>query len=293
MVTAPVAMAESDDEIREIKKEIIESRGLIIKTNNLTNALAADIKSIAKRQAGYERAFSFNSAAAYVLFAVLAFVGLHMAYDVKVRDVREAKAAVERREKRLKVELSQFRAQIDERLAAEARAEALVKLVHAGRRAEAIAAWPDVETLDLSRPEAAFLRDAVERFRGELAMASYRNGLGHARAGRWAEAARDFEESIQTDERAPIAPEVNLALAEAYAQLGRAREALVILDSVQGNPDARPILDQVYMARARAQIALSEFDQARETLRNLLRRFPASPLGKPARELYQSTLGHH
>jgi len=33
----------------------IESRGLVIKTNNLTNALSADIKSIAKRQQGYER----------------------------------------------------------------------------------------------------------------------------------------------------------------------------------------------------------------------------------------------
>ena len=41
------AMRDTDDEIREIKTEIIESRGLIIKTNNLTNSLAADIKSIA------------------------------------------------------------------------------------------------------------------------------------------------------------------------------------------------------------------------------------------------------
>src|SRR6476619_2822374 len=100
------SMREVDEEIREIKKEIIESRGLIIKTNNLTNALAADIKSIAKRQAGYERAFSFNSAAAYILFAGLAFVGLHMAYDVRVREVQAAKAAVERREVRLKKEVA-------------------------------------------------------------------------------------------------------------------------------------------------------------------------------------------
>ena len=41
-------MREADEEIREIKKEIIESRGLTIKTNNLVNALGADIKSIVK-----------------------------------------------------------------------------------------------------------------------------------------------------------------------------------------------------------------------------------------------------
>ena len=40
----------NEEELRDIKREIIESRGLIIKTNNLTNALAADLKSIGKRQ---------------------------------------------------------------------------------------------------------------------------------------------------------------------------------------------------------------------------------------------------
>ena len=34
-------MADADEEIREIKREIIESRGLVIKTSNLTNSLAA------------------------------------------------------------------------------------------------------------------------------------------------------------------------------------------------------------------------------------------------------------
>ena len=61
---------DTDDEIREIKNEIIESRGLVIKTNNLTNSLAGDIKSIAKRQANYEQRFTWNSAVAYVLFAI-------------------------------------------------------------------------------------------------------------------------------------------------------------------------------------------------------------------------------
>src|SRR5204863_8139041 len=48
-------MREPYDELSEIKREIIESRGPVIKTNNLTNAPAADLKSIAKRQQSYER----------------------------------------------------------------------------------------------------------------------------------------------------------------------------------------------------------------------------------------------
>ena len=49
----PRPMHEYD--LEEIKREIVESRSLTIKTNNLVNALAADLKSIAKRQQGYER----------------------------------------------------------------------------------------------------------------------------------------------------------------------------------------------------------------------------------------------
>ena len=65
---------EFDEELRELKREIIETRGLIIKTNNLTNALSADLKSIAKRQQGYERRLNWNSAAAYLVFVVVVFV---------------------------------------------------------------------------------------------------------------------------------------------------------------------------------------------------------------------------
>src|SRR5688572_28081809 len=54
-------------ELEEIKREIVESRSLSIKTNNLINALSADLKSIAKRQQGYERRVFVNSATAYAV----------------------------------------------------------------------------------------------------------------------------------------------------------------------------------------------------------------------------------
>src|SRR5476649_470188 len=77
-------MHDVDEELRDIKREIIESRGLVIKTNNLTNALSADIKSIAKRQQSYERRLSWNSATAYVVFVIVVFTALKFAWDARV-----------------------------------------------------------------------------------------------------------------------------------------------------------------------------------------------------------------
>ena len=42
-------------DLEQVKREIVESRSLSIKTNNLVNALAADVKSIAKRHQTQER----------------------------------------------------------------------------------------------------------------------------------------------------------------------------------------------------------------------------------------------
>src|SRR5687768_12237935 len=100
-------MREVDEEIREIKKEIIESRGLVIRTNNLTNSLASDIKSIAKRQAGYERRFNWNGWIAYVLFATLSFVGLKLASDARISEIEGNKDALTRQVTDLRRELAE------------------------------------------------------------------------------------------------------------------------------------------------------------------------------------------
>jgi hypothetical protein len=89
-------MHEVDDELREIKREIIESRGLVIKTNNLTNALSADIKSIAKRQQGYERRLAWNIATVVGLRRRRLFAG---PFAGRAADAIERQGAPARRER--------------------------------------------------------------------------------------------------------------------------------------------------------------------------------------------------
>src|SRR5688500_3523160 len=91
-------MDEFDEELRDIKREIIESRGLIIKTNNLTNALAADIKRSGKRQQNFETRTVRNSSAANLRFGVVLTGAVKFAWDARVdsveRDTREARARI-------------------------------------------------------------------------------------------------------------------------------------------------------------------------------------------------------
>ncbi len=267
-------MREVDEEIREIKKEIIESRGLVIKSNNLTNSLAADIKSIAKRQAGYERRFIWNSWIAYILFASLSFVGLWLATNYRV-------AEAERENERLQAELAEARAELTEannqnerRTRAENAAAGFYRAVRERRRTEVVERWADVRREQLSRAEAAFFRDTVDQFHLDLSLEAYQNGLDLMRTGRYAEAAEAFQEAIRQKEEAAHIPGVKLQLAGALRRLGRHAEARVLAQQVVDQTIDRELQDDALLLYAAASEDLNDIDEARNALRTFLRRWP-------------------
>lgn len=269
-------MREVDEEIREIKKEIIESRGLIIKTNNLTNALAADIKSIAKRQAGYERRFNWNSWIAYVLFASLSFVGLKLASDARIREIEGETEELAQQVAELRRELAEETRRAERRSRAETAAASFYRLVRERRRTEVVERWPEVRREQLSRAEAAFFRDTVDRFHLDLSIEAYQSGLDLMRTGRYAEAAEAFQEAIRLKEEAAHIPSVKFQLARALRQLGRHAEARVLAQQVVEQNVDRELQDDALLLYSRASEDLDDIDEARNALRTYLRRWPRS-----------------
>src|SRR5947207_2069884 len=129
-------MHEVDEELRDIKREIIESRGLVIKTNNLTNALSADLKSIAKRQQSYERRLTWNSATAYIVFVVVVFGALKFAWDARVDAIKAETDQKSQENDRLKKEGRERLANEEDRAHAEAKAAQFYELVRQGKRVD-------------------------------------------------------------------------------------------------------------------------------------------------------------
>jgi TolA-binding protein len=284
---------EIDEELREIKREIIESRGLVIKTNNLTNALSADIKSIAKRQQGYERRLTWNSATAYVVFVVVVFAALKLAWDARVDQI---KAETDQRgadNDRLRKELKDAQKRDEDRARAEARAAQLYELVRQGKRTDLIEQWETMKKEPLSRAEAAMFADAVDRAKNELAAQLYQQGMDKVRVQRWQEAASAFEESLKVKEDSAIAPSVRLGLAEAYRHLNRQKDAIPILTQLAENPVDKEVHDDALYMLANCQTDIQAWNEAKNTWRTLIRRFPDSRFGAEARaQLAQLQLLH-
>ncbi len=269
-------MDEFGEELRDIKREIIESRGLIIKTNNLTNALAADLKSIGKRQQNFERRAFLNSAAANLLFVVVVVVVVKFAWDARVdsveTDTRRAKGEITK----LKEEIGALQAESEERAKGESAAAAFYELLRSGKKKELIDGWEEVRKVRLSRAEQAYFRDEVDTAKSQLSLNAYHEGLEAMRTARWHEAVVAFEESVRFNETASHAPSAQLNLARGYRRLNRQRDAIPILVKLSKASSDSEILDDAMFLLSECLIDIQAWNDAKTTLRNFIRRYPKS-----------------
>ena len=274
--TPVLAMDEFSQELEETKREIAEIRGLVIKTNNLVNCLSADMKNIGKRQDSYERRIWVNSTAAFlVTIAVLLVLG-KVAWDFRVAAIV---AQTEGTQKDLAAASAKLNEIIDEQQqATRARAQAAVfyELVRGKRAREIVEGYPDIAKLPLSPAEKAVFADAFRESKHGLSRSSYHRGLDHTRMGRWHEAQEAFSESLSTETNAPHSSQARFQLARSLKELGRPKEAVVILDTLSTAAADQEVMDDATFLLAMTQIDLEAWDDAKGTLRSFIRRFPKS-----------------
>jgi tetratricopeptide (TPR) repeat protein len=276
-------MRDNDEDLGEIKREIIESRGLVIKTNNLASALSADIKSIAKRQQGYERRITWNSAWAYAIFVILLFAGLKLVYDARLDQVGAKGEELRQENERLKKDLKEAQKRDEDRARAEAKAAQFYELIRQGKRADVVDSYPNIKKEALSRAEQLAFADAVDKAKSEWMSELYVRGLEKMKIQRWQEAASTFEEALRLREDSHMAPQIRLSLAEAYRKLNKHDKAIPMLQLLVDNASNREVQDDALYLLAWCQMDTQAWNDAKETWRVLLKRFPEShfaPEGK-------------
>jgi TolA-binding protein len=287
------SMDDFGEELEEIKREIVESRALTIKTNNLVNGLSADIHGIGKRQQGYERSLKFSSVGFYAVVLGLVLTGAKLVVDARVDAERASAKELEDNVERLEKEVKLLQAREEAHAQSERRAAEFQELIAQQNRAEVIKRWPELSKLDLTRTERVTFERAVERFKNELSVIAYQAGLDHIRAQRWHEAERSLRASLESKEDAAHSDEARYQLARALKTLGRQREAITILLDLSEGSATREVTDDATLLLAQAQIDIEAWNDAKNTLRNFVRRFPDSPnRGEARNELAKLKLDH-
>ncbi|MEM7136628.1 MAG: hypothetical protein AAF500_08625 [Myxococcota bacterium] len=278
-------MRDVEDEVREIKKEIVESRGLIIKTNNLVNSLGADIKAIAKRQAGYERRFKLDSGIALAVIGAITFAGLKLWYDAQMSSYRTEMNLAETSAEELRTDLGDEVRRASERASASAKAEKFYDLVRNRRRAEVVQQYPAIAREALSPVEAALFRDSEQQFREELSVDTYKKGLSLAEGRKYSEAIAKYEEAIKLDPEGRQVPAIQAALAFALRKDRRSAEALVVARQVATQEVDPALQPDGWWLTALTARDVGDLDSSREAARMLINKWPRSALAADARPL--------
>src|SRR5437762_13532291 len=90
MGTSPVSEPPAaTNELAALRKEVVEARNLIIKTDNLLKNLHAELKQMGRAHDEQEKRHWMTSVTAYIAFALLAGVGAIAYARAEVRTARE------------------------------------------------------------------------------------------------------------------------------------------------------------------------------------------------------------
>jgi len=278
-------MRDVDDEVRQIKKEIVESRGLIIKTNNLVNALGADIKSIAKRQAGYERRLNWNSGVAIAVIGAISFAGLKLYFDAQTGGMRSEMSATETTVEALRSDLGDEVRRASDRATAAAKAAKYYDLIRARKRVEVVREYPAMSKEALSPAEAAVFRDVEQRFRQDLSLEAYQKGLALMEAKKYVEAIKRFEEATELRPDGSHIPAVKHSLALSLRKEKRSAEALVFAQQVADQTTDSALQPDGWWLVALCARDEGDLDTARDALKTLIKKWPRSALSRDARPM--------
>ncbi|MEN9578674.1 MAG: hypothetical protein RJA70_1683 [Pseudomonadota bacterium] len=280
-------------ELEEIKREIVESRSLSIKTNNLVNALAADVNSIAKRQQNYEGRLRWNSAVAYVVTVVVLMVVAKIVVDARVEAVRAQTQDQQDKLARAENEVTRLRGTGENVVKDERAAAEFYELVLSKNHRAVLNAYEAITKLKLTKTEQKLFQSARDFAQDELSIKLYNEGLDHVRTGRWHEAEQAFSQSLQFKADASHGPSARLYQARSLKTLGKAKEAVpMLLKLSEASPDTE-LLDDATLLLAQAQIDLEAYNDAKGTLRSFIRRFPSSPFLNDARLQLADIQLHH
>lgn len=280
-------------ELEEIKREIVESRSLTIKTNNLVNALAADLKSIAKRQQNYERRIFFNSATAYVVVVAVLMILTKVAIDAQVEAVRVQGKETRDKLAQLEKDLEAVQGRDEARTRASRKAAEFYDLIVKNQRREIIRQYAEVAQLKLTKTERQVFEAAVDRAQNELSLIAYQEGLDHIRTGRWHEAEQALRDSLAFKADAAHSPQANYQLARALKSLSKQREAIPILMRLSEASADKEVMDEATLLLAEAQVDIQAWNDAKNTLRSFIRRFPTSAHINQARMKLAEIQLHH
>ena len=179
MSMAAETKPEQNKELSEIRKEVIEARNLVIKTDSLLKNLHAEVKAIGKRHEDLQKRQWLSSGVAYAIFAALCVAGAVMVSSARSSNTTAERERLEKTVAELTTQLEKQRTELTAAQGARRQAAEVFRLMTTlpgDERLKGVDELAKLDTSKLSQLESDALKDKADQLRREIGDAAFERG---------------------------------------------------------------------------------------------------------------------
>lgn len=179
MAEPTTSKSDLDKGFDEIKREVIEGRNLIIKTDNLLKTLHSELKAVGKQQEEAKKRQWVGSAMAYAIIAILCVTGAVLVSNARTSSAGSDRERLEKQVVELQQTIDKQKAQMAAKEQASADAQkvySLMTTLPGDERLKGVDALMKLDTRLVSSLEKKALDDRAEILRNEIGQAAFERG---------------------------------------------------------------------------------------------------------------------
>jgi tetratricopeptide (TPR) repeat protein len=192
-----------DGDISTLRKELIEARNLVIKTDNLLKNLHAELKQMGRKHEEQEKRHWMTSVTAYIGFAVIAGVGAIAYANAEVRTARSDAQANEARAAALQKDAEKIKATEQARRDSSDKALRVYELLGSEKEGpalnQAMSQAMHLDRAQLSTLEGKAIDDRAAGMKRQLAEAARSAGESAFRRQDWKAASQDLGRYVELE----------------------------------------------------------------------------------------------
>lgn len=266
----------------ELKREILETRNQMIKTDNHVTNLSLDIKAFEKRFDTLEKRARVATLGVHIMVAVvigLAAFAITRAQWSSLKStiaelegrVAQAESEADQRIEAMRVRVTQVEQEKQRRAKASELANQILADLNAGREARALDAMTSLEMAALSPLERQAVEEPFTAAREEAAEDAYGAGKRSAESGRDAAAIKELSRSVALDPSGRYSDQARYLLVTALWRQGRYDQVGPLIDALEKTQKDRNLLEELTFIRASALAHAGKKEEAKTLFEKLSR----------------------
>lgn len=270
---------ETDKGLDDIRREVIESRNLVIKTDNLLKNLHAELKVVGKRQEDFAKRQWVSSAVTYLGFLALCVAGAVLVSNARVGAVVADRDKLEKQVAELDRQVERLKSEGAVAAAAEQRAAEVYKQMTTLTGDDRLRAIDALGKLDLSKisPFAQrALQDRAALLRKEIGGGMLERGMKAYHRNEWAAASDELSRFLALSPPEDDANEALYAVGYSLFQQRKHDQALPVLQKYVAGPKTLKNRDYAMVMLTQVYDSLGQKDKAVETSRDAVVQYPNS-----------------